>query len=432
MTAGRRGRRPGRDRAPPGTSARRGRPSRTRRPRARTPCPATCGTRSRSRRRCWAAAATASTSAAPRVGSGGERSSGEPRQHASVGPVEQLADGALGGGVLVTALRRHQQRSELLRRERDLREVVRVLGDQVALLAAPGVDVDELEGHAEVAQEVLVALEHALGRVDLLLAVGLERLADLFERERGSGLEQQGRRGSAAARAVPSGRRPPSLRHHIGEMPSDLGRPAAREESLLQTPVVLAMDPEAIPLVRAGASRAGGDPTVIVAADPDLPTLLAAVHGVAAEYLVAVCSSPAAAATVARVAMSRRGRPLPVLGIADGVVEAASRALLAEPALEGLNVAVPSLEGDARARLWNSLTGRSHRGAASPRGGRRPSGARRAGRARRRTGPCGRGAVDATRRGGRARGRCRGSARRPTGGERSALASGGALRSTVE
>ena len=138
-------------------------------------------------------------------------------------------------------------------------------------------------------------------------------------------------------------------------MPSDPGRPAAREESLLQTPVVLAMDPEALPLVRAGAARAGGDPTVIVAADPDLPTLLVAVHGVAAEYLVAVCSSPATAATVARVAMSRRGRPLPVLGIAWGVVDAASRALLAEPALEGLNVAVPSLEGDARARLWNSL-----------------------------------------------------------------------------
>jgi len=138
-------------------------------------------------------------------------------------------------------------------------------------------------------------------------------------------------------------------------MPSDLGRPAAREESLLQTPVVLAMDPEAVPLVRAGAARAGGDPTVIVAADPDLATLLAAVHGVAAEYLVAVCSSPEAAATVARVAMPRRGRPLPVLGIADGVVDAASRALLADPSLEGLNVAVPALDGDERARLWDSL-----------------------------------------------------------------------------
>ena len=138
-------------------------------------------------------------------------------------------------------------------------------------------------------------------------------------------------------------------------MPSDLGRPAAREESLLQTPVVLALDPEAVPLVRAGAARAGGDPTVIVAADPDLATLLAAVHGVAAEYVVAVCSSPAAAATVARVATPRRGRPLPVLGIADGTVDDASRSLLADPSLEGLNVAVPALEDADRARLWDSL-----------------------------------------------------------------------------
>ncbi len=138
-------------------------------------------------------------------------------------------------------------------------------------------------------------------------------------------------------------------------MPSDIGRPAAREESLLQTPVVLALDPEAVPLVRAGASRAGGDPTVIVAADPDLATLLAAVHGVAAEYVVAACSSPAAAATVARVATLRRGRPLPVLGIADGTIDAASRSLLADPSLEGLNVAVPALEDADRARLWDSL-----------------------------------------------------------------------------
>ena len=138
-------------------------------------------------------------------------------------------------------------------------------------------------------------------------------------------------------------------------MPSDIGRPAAREESLLQTPVVLALDPEAVPLVRAGASRAGGDPAVIVAADPDLATLLAAVHGVAAEYVVAACSSPAAAATVARVATLRRGRPLPVLGIANGTIDAASRSLLADPSLEGLNVAVPALEDADRAQLWDSL-----------------------------------------------------------------------------
>ena len=138
-------------------------------------------------------------------------------------------------------------------------------------------------------------------------------------------------------------------------MPSDIGRPAAREESLLQTPVVLALDPEAVPLVRAGASRAGGDPAAIVAADPDLATLLAAVHGVAAEYVVAACSSPAAAATVARVATLRRGRPLPVLGIANGTIDAASRSLLADPSLEGLNVAVPALEDADRAQLWDSL-----------------------------------------------------------------------------
>ncbi|MGZ5318409.1 MAG: hypothetical protein ACXWZD_08065 [Actinomycetota bacterium] len=123
----------------------------------------------------------------------------------------------------------------------------------------------------------------------------------------------------------------------------------------MQTPVVLALDPEAVPLVRAGAARAGGDPTVIVAGDPDLATLLAAVHGVAAEYVVAVCSSPEAAATVAHVATPRRGRPLPILGIADGTVDAASRALLADPSLEGLNVAVPALEDTDRARLWDSL-----------------------------------------------------------------------------
>ena len=138
-------------------------------------------------------------------------------------------------------------------------------------------------------------------------------------------------------------------------MPTDIGRPASREESLLQTPIVLALDPEAVPLVRAGAARAGGNPTVIVAADPDLATLLAAVHGIEAEYVVAVCSSPAAAARIAGAAIPRRGRPLPVLGVADGRVDPGTRALLTDPTLEGLNVAVPALEGGARGRLWDDL-----------------------------------------------------------------------------
>jgi hypothetical protein len=123
----------------------------------------------------------------------------------------------------------------------------------------------------------------------------------------------------------------------------------------MQMPVVLALDPEAVPLVRAGAARAGADPTVIVAVDPDLATLLAAVHGAGAEYVVAVCSSPRAAAQVARAAMPRRGRPLPVIGIADGMADAGSRTLLLDPSLEGLNVAVPALDGTERARLWDAL-----------------------------------------------------------------------------
>jgi hypothetical protein len=138
-------------------------------------------------------------------------------------------------------------------------------------------------------------------------------------------------------------------------MDADLGRPQSREESLLQIPIVLALDPGAVPLVRAGAARAGDQPTVIVAEDPDLATLLAAVHGVDAEYVIAVCSSPETAASVARVALPRRGRPLPVLGIADGEADAASVALLCDPTLEELNVAVPSLDGSARSIMWDSM-----------------------------------------------------------------------------
>jgi len=138
-------------------------------------------------------------------------------------------------------------------------------------------------------------------------------------------------------------------------MNPDLGRPTSREDSLLQIPIVLALDPEAVPLVRAGAARAGGRPTVIVAPDPDLATLLAAVHGVGAEYIVAICSSPLAAVEVARGAVPRRGRPLPVLGISGGVANPDVMALLGDATLEDLNVAVPVLEETERQRLWDGL-----------------------------------------------------------------------------
>jgi len=123
----------------------------------------------------------------------------------------------------------------------------------------------------------------------------------------------------------------------------------------MQAPIVLTLDPETVPLVRAGAARAGDRPTVIVAPDPDLATLLAAVHGVGAEFVIAICSSPEAAAAVARVAIPRRGRPIPVLGIADGEADTASIELLRNPSVEGLNVAVPALDGSPRSILWDSL-----------------------------------------------------------------------------
>jgi hypothetical protein len=138
-------------------------------------------------------------------------------------------------------------------------------------------------------------------------------------------------------------------------MPTDLGRPAEREESLLQAPIVLALDPETVPLIRAGAARAGGDPTFIVAVDPDLRTLLAAVHGVGAEFIVAVCSSVEAAARAVRHVTARRGRALPVLGISDGIVDIDTRTLLRDATLDALNVAVPALAEADRTRLWDSL-----------------------------------------------------------------------------
>lgn len=138
-------------------------------------------------------------------------------------------------------------------------------------------------------------------------------------------------------------------------MRPDLGRPVSREESLLGTPIVLALDPDAAPLVRAGAARAGGRPTVIVVPDPDLPTLLAAVHGVGAEFVIAICRSPGTAIEVARQAVPRRGRPLPMLGISDGVVDESALTLLSADGLEELNVPVPALDGAERALLWGSL-----------------------------------------------------------------------------
>ena len=128
---------------------------------------------------------------APRVGPGGERSPAQAGQHASVGPVQELAGSALRCLVLAPALRGHEQRDQLTRLELDLGEVVLLLRDHVALLRPPDVDVHELEGHAVLAEHVLVALEHPLRAVRVGLSVRLQDLPDLLEREGPRGLEEE-------------------------------------------------------------------------------------------------------------------------------------------------------------------------------------------------------------------------------------------------
>jgi hypothetical protein len=59
------------------------------------------------------------------------------------------------------------------------------------LLGPPGIGVDQLQRHAVVPQDVLIPLEHALGAVHVLLAIRLERLPDLFERQRHAGLQEK-------------------------------------------------------------------------------------------------------------------------------------------------------------------------------------------------------------------------------------------------
>jgi hypothetical protein len=92
---------------------------------------------------------------------------------------------------LPPALGGDEEGDQLARLELDLREVVLVLRDHVALLGAPDVHVDELERHAVLPEDVLVPLEHALGGVGIALSVRLEHPADLFEGERLGRLEEE-------------------------------------------------------------------------------------------------------------------------------------------------------------------------------------------------------------------------------------------------
>ena len=103
----------------------------------------------------------------------------------------ELQGRVLGLAVGRRGVRRHEQCGHLLGCEVDVREVVALLRDGVALLDLEGIGGDELDGDAGVAQHVLVAFEHPLRGGQLALLVGGDPLADLAERERAGGLEKQ-------------------------------------------------------------------------------------------------------------------------------------------------------------------------------------------------------------------------------------------------
>jgi hypothetical protein len=112
-------------------------------------------------------------------------------EDAAVDPVDQLANAGDGIRRRRSALCGQIEGRDLLGREGDVGQVVAVFADRIALLDIPDVGARHLQRHAIRAKHVLVALELALDRVEVVALVGLEGLSDLLERERCRCLEQQ-------------------------------------------------------------------------------------------------------------------------------------------------------------------------------------------------------------------------------------------------
>lgn len=123
-------------------------------------------------------------------------------------------------------------------------------------------------------------------------------------------------------------------------------------------PVVLFSDADLLPVVRAGAARAGHDPITVELPDADAPSLTGAAAG-GAEVAVSVVPSSELIDALNRV---RRlgGQALPILGLQaspHGIrLTDASRSLLTDPGLQDLNVPVPVIAEDAARRaLWDQI-----------------------------------------------------------------------------
>lgn len=147
------------------------------------------------------------------------------------------------------------------------------------------------------------------------------------------------------------------MRHHIGGMPADPEGPTVPSDHLRMLPVLALADPSLVEVVRAGASRAGGGPPVIIVPEADGPTLVAA-REAGGEVVVAVCEGDAAVRSL-NTARRLGGRAVPVLGLAGD--EAGPRvlrstlALLVDDGLHDTNVPVPVLDDDLRRSLWDQL-----------------------------------------------------------------------------
>jgi hypothetical protein len=120
-------------------------------------------------------------------------------------------------------------------------------------------------------------------------------------------------------------------------------------------PIVLVQTSTLLPVVVAGAARAGRRPAVSVARDEaDVPDLLQ--RGTDAELVILKVEAPDRLPERVESFVARGGRPIPslVAHLGSGVDPACVAMLQMLPA--GLNVAVPSLEDDGeRRRLWDSL-----------------------------------------------------------------------------
>jgi hypothetical protein len=122
-------------------------------------------------------------------------------------------------------------------------------------------------------------------------------------------------------------------------------------------PVLALADPSLVEVVRAGASRAGSGPLVIIVPEADEASLVAA-REAGGEVVVTLCEGATAVRSL-NTARRLGGRAVPVLGLGDA--DAGPRVLrstldlLADQALRDTNVPVPALDDDLRRPVWDQL-----------------------------------------------------------------------------